>query len=229
MAPRTSNVVGSGGEIDIDIAMRAGTQAVTAASIQLDFDPRLLQIVSFGAPTGGGSNPFPVALLTEISNTLGQARYDAGASFGSLGPSGYFRAATVRVKPTTDVIASGRRMTTAITLSRSGSRATSLTGYVGADLSELIRNTSGATIGINPSASSTTIVASATPVSLPVGIETALSVYVADWTNAPLSGATFSIDAVGSGAVMVSPSCGTTGVTGALNFVARPTNATGLA
>jgi hypothetical protein len=221
MAPRTSTVLGTNQEIDIDLVVRAGTQTVTAGAFFLDFDPKALQVVSYGAPTGGGSNPFPIPLLTSIDNTLGQARYDAGANFGSSGPNGYVRVATVRLKPASEAVATNVRTVTTLSFSRNGSRASSLTGYVGSDLSELLRNTSGITIGINPSAGTAVIGASPTPISLPNSVGTAITVAAVDWANAPLNGATYSVSASGTNSISISSPCGTTGANGATTFVAR--------
>ena len=227
MAPRTSNVLGANQEIDIDLIARANSQNITAGAFFLDFDPKALQVISFGAPTGGGTNPFPIALMTTIDNTLGQARYDAGASFGSSGPNGYFRVATVRVKPAPEATTTGARTVTSLSFSRTGSRASSLTGYVGADLSELLRTASGITIGINPSAGAAAVTGSPTPISLPISIDTTIAVAAVDWTNAPLVGATFSVNASATNSVSVSSPCGTTGTTGLMTFVARSSATSG--
>lgn len=227
MAPRTSTVLGANQEIDVDLVVRAGSQNVTAGAFYLDFDPKALQIVTFGAPTGGGTNPFPISLYAAVDNTLGQARYDAGASFGSSGPNGYFRVATVRVKPAPEAIAASSRTVTTLSISRSGSRASSLTGYVGADLSELLRNAPGITIGINPSAGTAAASASPTPISLPISIDTAITVAAVDWTNAPITGATYSVGASGTSPISVSSPCGTTGATGLMTVVARSSATSG--
>jgi hypothetical protein len=227
MAPRTSSVLGTNQEIDVDIFARAGTQNVTAGAFYLDFDPKAIQVVTFGAPTGGGSNPFPIGLLASIDNVAGQARYDAGANFGSSGPSGYFRIATVRVKPAAEAVAAGSRTVTTLSLSRAASRPSSLTGYVGADLSELLRNTSGVTLGINPSASAPAIVATAVPVTLQAGIDTAVVVTAADWSNAPLTDATYTVTSTGTSAILTSPACGTTTSGGLASFAVRTTSTSG--
>ena len=228
MAPRTSNVLGSNQEIDIDLVVRAGSQNVTAGAFYLDFDPKALQVVTFGAPTGGGTNPFPISLYAAVDNTLGQARYDAGASFGSSGPNGYFRVATVRVKPAPEAIAANSRTVTTLSISRSGSRASSLTGYVGVDFSELLRNAPGITIGINPPAGTAAVGATAVPVSLQSGIDTAITVTAADWTNAPLSGATYAVTSTGTSAILTT-ACGTTTLGGLASFAVRTSSASGTA
>ena len=227
MAPRTTNVLGANQEIDIDLVVRAGSQNVTAGAFYVDFDPKALQVVTFGAPTGGGTNPFPISLFATVDNTLGQARYDAGASFGSSGPNGYFRVATVRVKPAPEAIAASSRTVATLSISRSGSRASSLTGYVGADLSELLRNASGVTIGINPSAGTASVSASPTPISLPISVDTAIAAAAVDWTNAPITGATYSVSALGTSPILVSSPCGTTGATGLMTVVARSSATSG--
>ena len=227
MAPRTTNVLGANQEIDIDLVVRAGSQNVTAGAFYVDFDPKALQVVAFGAPTGGGTNPFPISLFATVDNTLGQARYDAGASFGSSGPNGYFRAATLRVKPAPEALASGNRSVTTISISRTTSRASSLTGYVGTDLSELLRTSSGVTVGINPSAGNAGVTASPTPISLPTSIDTAITVAAVDWTNAALTGASFTVSASGTSPVALSPMCGTTSTSGLITFFARSSTASG--
>lgn len=229
MAPRTSSVLGTNQEADVDIIARAGTQNVTAGAFYLDFDPKVVQVVSFGAPTGGGSNPFPIGLLASIDNVAGQARYDAGANFGSPGPSGYFRVATVRVKPAAEAITAGARTVTTLSLSRTASRPSSLTGYVGPELSELLRDASGITLGINPSASAPAIVATPVPVTLQSGIDTAITVTAADWTNAPLSGATYAVTSTGTSAILTSPACGTTTSGGLASFAVRTSSTSGTA
>ena len=222
LVPRTSTVLGSGQEVDIDVVVRAGAYEVIAAALFIDFDPTVLQAVSFGAPTGGIANPLPVTLGQSIDNATGQGRYETGIFVGSSGhgPSGFFRVATLRVKASDAAIATAGTTVSLIRFSKGiGTRETSINGYLDDVQYNFLRAAPSMTIGVNPSAGTPVAVATAAPIPVQSGIGATISIQATDWTNLPLAGASFVVNASATGAVAVSPSCGTTGSNGTANFV----------